>query len=104
MDAITIPEFLAVHSIPKLDFINLDCEGSELLVFQNAQAVLLEQTPLIFCEVHRGYLKALDQSVEDLVMLLTGLGYGVKPIQAEDLKTPSDFGRCSHVYASMGAE
>ena len=41
---------------------------------------------------------------EELVMFLTGLGYGVKPIQVEDLKTPSDFDRCSHVYASMGAE
>ena len=104
VNVITIPEFLTVHSIPKLNFINLDCEGSELLVFRSAQAVLLEQAPLIFCEVHRDYLKVLNQSVEDLAKFLTDLGYGVKPIQVEDLTTPSDFGRCSHIYASMDAE
>jgi FkbM family methyltransferase len=101
VDATTIPAFLAAHGSPHLDFINLDCEGSELLVFRSARAVLKEQAPSIFCEVHRDYLKALDQSVEDVAGFLTGLGYRVEPIQVEDLDTPSDFSRCSHLYASM---
>ncbi|MCK5804196.1 MAG: FkbM family methyltransferase [Lentisphaeria bacterium] len=100
VEAITIPEFLAVQNIPSLDFINLDCEGSELLVLQSAQDVLTEQAPPIFCEVHRGYLEALGQSVAELAKYLAGLGYDVKPIQVEDLKSPSDFDHCSHIYAA----
>ncbi len=101
VDATTIPAFLEAHGTPNLDFINLDCEGSELLVFRSARAVLKKQAPSIFCEVHRDYLKALDQSVEDVAGFLTDLGYRVKPVQVEDLGTPSDFPGCSHLYASM---
>ena len=100
VEAITIPGFLSTYRIPTLDFINLDCEGSELLIFQNARAVLEEHTPIIFCEVHREYLKALGQSVQDVVSFLTTLGYVVEPVQVEDLNTPSDFDRCSHIHAS----
>ena len=75
--------------------------GSESLVFQNAQPVLEEHTPVIFCEIRREYLKALGQSVQDVVSFLTKLGYTVEPVQVEDLNSPSDFDRCSHIHASM---
>ncbi|MBN1675172.1 MAG: FkbM family methyltransferase [Kiritimatiellae bacterium] len=97
---ITIPDFLQTYRVPSLDFINLDCEGSELLIFRKARAVLREQCPPIFCEVHRQYLGALDQSVQDVVDVLTKIGYGVQPVQVKDLNTPSDFEQCSHIYAS----
>ena len=99
--ATTLPYFLGRHNISRLDFINCDCEGSELLVFRKARSLLKEQTPSIFCEVHRDYLKALNQSVQDIVEFLQDLGYTVKPIQVEDLNSDSDFEHCSHVYASM---
>ena len=100
VSAITIPHFLSAHQIPRVDFINLDCEGSELFIFRNAAAVLRHQTPLIFCEVHRQYMEALGHSVDDAVSFLSELGYSVNPIQVEDLSNPSDFDRCSHIYAS----
>lgn len=104
VEATTIPEWLSTHCVPTLDFINMDCEGSELLVLQNAQAVLEKYAPGIFCEIHRGYLQTLGQSLQDIVDFLTGLGYVVKPIQVEDLKIPSDFDQCSHIYASFDSQ
>jgi FkbM family methyltransferase len=101
VQATTLPNFLDNHNIPKLDFINCDCEGSELLVFRKARSLLKVQAPSIFCEVHRDYLKALNQSVQDIVEFLQDLGYTVKPIQVENLNSDSDFEYCSHVYASI---
>ena len=101
VQGITLPEFLSDHGIRKVDFINLDCEGSELFIFRDAAAWLKEETPPIFCEVHRQYMEALGQSVDDTVTLLSELGYHVIPIQVEDLGAHSDFGQCSHLYATQ---
>lgn len=100
VSAATLPHFLRNHSISKVDMINCDCEGSELLVFNKARNILKAHNPLIFCEVHRAYLKALNQSVQDLVDFFKQLGYAVKPIQVEALNNRSDFEHCSHIYAS----
>lgn len=100
VEGITIAEFLSSHHIRKVDFINLDCEGSELLIFRNAAAWLKKEAPPIFCEIHRQYMEALGHSVRDAVSFLSGLGYDVSPIQVEDVDTPSDFERCSHIYAT----
>jgi FkbM family methyltransferase len=99
--ATTLPRFLVEYNISTLDFINCDCEGSELLVFRKARKVLKMRRPLIFCEVHRNYLKALKQSVMGIVRFLQALGYTVKPVQVEALNSDSDFDRCSHIFASM---
>jgi len=99
-EAITLSDFISAHHMPKVDFINLDCEGSELLIFRNARAMLKQQCPPIFCEVHRQYMQALGHSIGDVVSFLSELGYNVKPIQVEDLSRPSDFDHCSHVYAT----
>ena len=101
VQSIALRTFLDEHDIARLDFINCDCEGSELLMFRKARTLLKEQTPLIFCELHRDYMKTLKQSVQDLVKFLESLGYTVKPIQVEDLKADSDFDHCSHIYASV---
>ncbi len=100
VEGVTIPEFLSAHHIPKVDFVNLDCEGSELFIFRNAAAWLKHEAPPIFCEVHRQYMETLGHSVDDAVNLLSELGYEVSPIQVKDLSAPSDFKRCSHIYAT----
>ena len=100
VEAITIPKFVANHGIVRVDFLNLDCEGSELLIFQNSRDLLIEQGPAIFCEVHRGYLEQLGHSVPQLVDFLVGLGYKVTPVQVNDLDDPSDVDSCSHIFAA----
>jgi len=99
VEAITLPDFLSAYRVPRADFINLDCEGSELRVLRRAHARLKDHGPPIFCELHRQYLQALGHSVNDIVSFLSEIGYSVTPIQVEDLSSPSDFDRCSHLYA-----
>jgi hypothetical protein len=100
VEGITIAGFLLSHHIRKVDFINLDCEGSELLIFRAAATWLKKEAPPIFCEIHRQYMEALGHSVDDAVAFLSDLGYDVRAIQVEDLSAPSDFERCSHIYAT----
>lgn len=98
--ATTIADFIRIHNT-RLVFINLDCEGSELNVLRGAKALLKKMKPGIFCEVHRDYLKALSQSVTDIVSFLRDICYSVTPIQVERPGVESNFDECSHIYAKV---
>lgn len=102
VQAITIPAFLNIHKIPKVDFLNLDCEGSELLIFRNIHPLLADQSPAIFCEIHHGYLNDLGQSVHDIADFFETVGYKVTPLEVEDLESKVELDDCSHIYASNG--
>lgn len=97
--ATTIDDFMAGQSDDRVDFLNLDCEGSELLVLRGAGCILERYSPGIFCEVHHGYLEQLGQSAGDIVDLLTDLGYVIRFLQVEDLDAEPTLGECSHLYA-----
>ncbi len=99
VEATTISDFLGEQEEARIDFLNLDCEGSELLVFQGARGLLEDHGPQIFCEVHRDYLGTLDQSVSDVAEFLSELGYEVRPIQVENLNAESSIEKCSHLFA-----
>jgi len=99
VETATIADFVAERKIDRLDLLNLDCEGSELLVFQGAKTVLEERGPQIFCEIHHGYLKELSQSANDIIAFLMELSYDVQPLQVENLDAESTFEKCSHIYA-----
>ena len=79
--------------------INMDCEGSELNVLKGGTDILEKDHPAIFSEIHTGYLKQLDQSVDDIVGFLKGFNYQVKPVQVEGLDTETTYEKCSHIYA-----
>jgi len=104
VETTTVADFLAEQGEDRIDFLNLDCEGSELLVLRGAERTLEDHGPQIFCEIHRGYLGELDQSADDLVGFLTELGYEVRPLQVENLNGKSDVEKCSHVYARRPAD
>jgi FkbM family methyltransferase len=101
VEATTVTEFLVVQEIGRIDLINLDCEGSELLVLHGAKAVLEKDGPQIFCEIHHGYLKQLGQSSHDVMGYLSQFGYDVRPLQVEDLYAETDIDKCSHLHAAM---
>ncbi|MFO7956575.1 MAG: FkbM family methyltransferase [Candidatus Brocadiia bacterium] len=100
--ATTIDDFMAGQSDDRVDFLNLDCEGSELLVLRGAGRILERYSPGIFCEVHHGYLEQLGQSAGDIVDLLTDLGYVIRFLQVEDLDAEPAADGCSHLYAWKG--
>lgn len=98
VEATTIDEFVTVEQVERIDFLNLDCEGSELAVLEGAKHTLGKYAPRIFCEIHHGYLQELNQTPEDVVGFLGNFGYKVKPLQVEDLETHPNLSACSHIY------
>ena len=99
VEATTVVDFLSQRSVEKIDLLSLDCEGSELRVLRGAEALLREQAPLIFCEIHPDFLKNLGQSPGELAGFLEDLGYRVKPIEVKALETEPALEECSHIYA-----
>jgi len=95
----TIDKFLSGEKIERIDLINMDCEGSELLVFKGAKETLQKNKVKIFCEIHHDFLKQLGQSVEELVQYLQGLEFQVQSVSLNDLKTGNNFEKCEYIYA-----
>jgi len=96
----TIDRFLTAERIGRMDLINMDCEGSELLVLKGAKETLSKNKVKIFCEIHHDFLKQLGQSVEDIVQYLQGLEFRVQSVSLNDLKVANDFENCEYIYAT----
>ena len=96
----TIDRFLTAERIGRMDLINMDCEGSELLVLKGAKETLSKNKVKIFCEIHHDFLKQLGQSVEDIVQYLQGLEFKVQSVSLNDLKVANDFENCEYIYAT----
>ena len=103
VEATTVTEFLIVQNIDRIDLLNLDCEGSELLVLEGAKAVLEKHAPQIFCEIHHGYLNELGQSADDVIGYLRQFGYEVRMLRVEDRGAEATADTCSHIYAAKPA-
>ncbi len=70
LDALAAREHLAC-----LDFIKIDVEGAEALVFRGGRATLARFRPPIYCELQPGRPEVLGMTVHDVVKELTTLGY-----------------------------
>jgi len=95
----SIDRFLSEEKIERIDLINMDCEGSELLVLKGAKKTLRKNKVKIFCEIHHDFLKQLGQSVEELVRYLQGLEFQVQSVSLDDLKMGNNFEKCEYIYA-----
>jgi FkbM family methyltransferase len=95
----TIDGFLNEEKIAGIDLINIDCEGSELLVLRGAEETLSKNKVKVFCEIHHDFLKQLGQSVEDLVQYLQELEFQVQSVSLNDLKMGNNFENCEYIYA-----
>lgn len=95
----TIDRFLIGEKIERIDLINMDCEGSELLVLKGAKETLGKNKVKIFCEIHHDFLKQLGQSVEELVQYLQGLEFEVQSVSLDNLEVGNNFEKCDYVYA-----
>ena len=95
----TIDRFLSEEKVERIDLINMDCEGSELLVFHGAEETLQRNKVRIFCEIHHDFLRHLGQSVQDIVKYLQKLGFEVYSVSLDDLSMGSDFNKPEYIYA-----
>ena len=96
---ITIDAFLKERGVDRIDFINMDCEGSELFVLKGASKTLLNNKTKIFCEIHHSFLKSLGLSVQKLVEYLNELNFQVHSLMLDDLALGDDFEECDYIYA-----
>jgi len=95
----TVDRFLHEEKIKRIDLINMDCEGSELLVLRGAEEALRRNNIKIFCEIHHDFLKQLGQSIGDLVTYLHRLEFEVYSVSLNDLEVGNNFDTCDYVYA-----
>jgi FkbM family methyltransferase len=102
-DVVQLDRFLGERGLDRLDLLNMDCEGSELLVLQGAQEHMEKNPVHVFVEVHHEFLKALDQSVHDLLGFLRGAGCSVSTVALSDLKLGEDWDTCEYLYARRQA-
>lgn len=58
-----------------VDFMKIDVEGSELLVFKGAINVLKDSQPIIFCEMLRDHAKKFNFHPNETILLLENYGY-----------------------------
>lgn len=76
VEALTLDEYCSRSGIEKLDFLKVDVEGAELLVFRGAKETLsTERAPAILFEVNEETAARLDSSTADVKALLRDLGY-----------------------------
>jgi len=85
VDLITIDTFLNEEDIERIDFINMDCKGSEFFVLKGAEGILRNDKVKIFCEIHHPFLKELDISVQNIVKYLQKLRFQVYSISLDNL-------------------
>jgi len=95
----SLDNFIAEQALERVDLINMDCEGAELLAIRGAKKTLEQNAPHIFCEIHHDYLSRLGQSVHDIVECLHVLGFKAAPVSVEDLDKDVELESCTHICA-----
>ncbi len=98
-EVVGLDEFFAERGLERLELLNMDCEGSELLVLKGAEQLLRTNSVHVFAEVHHGMLKALGQSVGEITGFLRDFGYRVSTVSLDDLSTGEDWETCEYIYA-----
>ncbi len=66
------------------DVLKIDAEGAELRVLRGARHLLVNEAPLIFCEIHPRQLRNCGSSLAELEGFLAGIDYVLEPITAPD--------------------
>ncbi len=95
----TIDKFLNERKVQGIDVVNMDCEGSELLVLRGAEKTLRTNRVKIFCELHHDFLRQLGQSVADIVEYLQNLGFEVHSVSPDELRVGDELDRPEYIYA-----
>ena len=71
----TLDTYAADAALARIDFIKIDCEGSELNVLRGATSLLNENGPILLVECNAASLAACGASVSDLCFFLREASY-----------------------------
>ncbi len=100
VEVTTLDTFVEEEGLAEIDLISMDCEGSELLVLRGAERTLQTGPAKVFCEIHRGRLEALGQSLTQIVQWLEQRQFSVRPVLVHNLDKEVDYEGCTHIFAS----
>jgi len=104
VEVTTLDAFAQQEGLDTVDLISMDCEGSELRVLKGGERTLASGAVKIFCEVHRGRLEALGQSLDQMVGWLEERHFEVRPILVDDLNKEVGYEGCTHIFAAREAD
>ena len=76
--AVVLDDFLAKENISQVNFIKIDVEGAELLVFNGASKLLEEKKPIIITECNEDWCARFDYTVFDVLKKISTHGYSIK--------------------------
>jgi len=96
---VSLDSYVQSEGIERVDVMSMDCEGSELFVFEGAESVLRRYHPGILCEIHHGTLARLEVDAARIVRHLEDRGYTVTPISVDNPEGPISVETCSHILA-----
>ena len=85
---ITLDEYIEQQQIPKIDFIKIDTEGYEMHVLKGAVETLKKFRPLLFVELSDDNLRQQNNTPQELVLFLNGLGYSAKNAETNEIISP----------------
>lgn len=85
VDCIDLDSFVDNHDIPKVHFMKLDTEGSELYILRGAQKMIMRDHPVILMEYNETNMKQCGVIKEDIDTFLKEMGYSWTLISSEDI-------------------
>lgn len=77
----TLTRTLDSFAFPKVDFIKMDIQGSEVDALNGAGELIAKNRPVMFIEIEQQHLKALGSSAQQLIEKILSLGYALFRIE-----------------------
>jgi FkbM family methyltransferase len=79
---ITVPQqrlddWVFINKIPKIDFIKMDVQGSEIDILEGAKSTIQKYRPIILTEAEDSMQSASAWTIEDLFIKIVSLNYSV---------------------------
>ncbi len=75
VDMRTLDDFCQGESIDRIDLVKCDVEGAEIFALRGGMKVLERTRPVLMLEMLRKWARAYDYHPDDIIRLLTPLGY-----------------------------
>ncbi len=82
----TLDNFVCGQSIPRVDFIKCDVEGSEYYVFRGGEKVIKRDLPIIYSEMLRKWAAKFNYHPNDIVRYFYDIGYRCFALKGNKLR------------------
>lgn len=79
----TLDRLVREHAIRNVQFLKLDIEGAELFALRGARALLEEQRPLVYAELHRQFMAANGTTFDEVAAFAASAGYDLRFLQRD---------------------